>query len=263
MQAPPQPPRSYNGGVQLSDLTEIGRERGPDLQLKIDDTLLQFQQAQGNTTGIITANSSITEVLNVISYLVSTGGGARNFGSLVDTTNSVPATVAGVTNTTGYYDQAANDVTTAMQNVAAGASAGTHDPFLNNLQQAQAATTPYISLDDFSVAALQSTEAFIPVNILRRTGDTDATTGLKYVIQPPDPQTAADFRKLLAAGTNAVPLLSDCVKQMIIILKKTRDIFGPKGWTDLFQKVKGGGGSSKKAKRSRRRHRHKYSSKQY
>jgi hypothetical protein len=257
---PPQPPRSYNGGVQLSDLTEIGRERGPDLQLKIDHTLLQFQQAQSNT-GIITANSSITEVLNVISYLVSTGGGTRNFGSLVDTTNSVPATVAGVTNTTGYYDQNANDVTTATQNVAAGASAGTHDPFLNNLQQAQAATTPYISLDDFSLIQA-STEAFIPVNILRRTGDTDAT-GLKYVIQPPNPQTAPDFRKLTAAGANAVPLLSDCVKQMIIILKKTRDIFGPKGWTDLFQKVKGGGGSSKKAKRSRRRHRHKYSSKQY
>jgi hypothetical protein len=54
-------------------------------------------------------------------------------------------------------------------------------------------------------------------------------------------------------------LMSDCVKQMINILENTRTIFGPKGWTALFSKVKGGGG----AKRTHRQHRRKYSSKHY
>jgi hypothetical protein len=235
-------------------LTEIGRERGPDLQLKISDTLLTFQAQASNTKDIITPSSSITEVLNVISYLVSDG--TRNFGSLVDTTNSVSPTVGGVVNTTGYYDAQASDVTPANAQGQAGAQAASHDPFLNNLAQQPAATTPFISLDTFTVSAA-ATEAFIPVNILRRTGVSDQD-GINKVIQPP--QGAADFRKLTGGGANAVPLLSDCVKQMITILKKTREIFGPKGWTDLFQKVKGGASSKK---RTHRRHRRRYSSKQY
>jgi hypothetical protein len=255
---------NYHGGVTPQMLTDIGRERGPDLQLKIDDTLLEFQRGVSDTKDIITSSSSITEVLNVISYLVSTGGGgARNFGTLVDTTNSVLPTMGGVDRLTGYYDALPKDVTPA--NVAAGQAAGadaaTHDPFLNTAGPA-APTTHFISLNDFSVNAgggAAATEAFIPVNILRRTGDIDGGAGINKVIQP----AGADFRKLTANGANAKPLLSDCVKQMIKILVKTREIFGPKGWTDLFQKVKGGGAGSKHAKRTHRRHRRRYSSKQY
>lgn len=254
--AAPAAPADYHGGVDLQMLTDIGRERGPDLQLKIDDTLLAFQGAS-NTKDIITSSSSITEVLNVISYLVSNGGGARNFGTLVDTTNSVPPTVGGVVRTTGYYDALPKDVTPTT-----GGDRDTHDPFLN-AAGAAAPTTPFISLDNFAVNAGggggAATEAFIPVNILRRTGAIDGGAGINKVNQV----ATADFRKLTAGGANAIPLLSDCVKQMITILKKTREIFGPKGWTDLFQKVKGGGGSSKKAKRTHRRHRRRYSSKQY
>jgi hypothetical protein len=259
-------PADYHGGVDLQRLTDIGRERGPDLQLKIDDTLLVFQGAS-NTKDIITSSSSITEVLNVISYLVSTGGGgARNFGTLVDTTNSVPPTMGGVDRLTGYYDAQPKDVTpaNAAAGQPAGADAASHDPFLNTAGPA-APTTHFISLDTFAVnagggGAAAATEAFIPVNILRRTGAIDGGAGINKVIPA---AAAADFRRLTANGANAIPLLSDCVKQMITILKKTREIFGPKGWTDLFQKVKGGGGSSKKAKRTHRRHRRRYSSKQY
>jgi hypothetical protein len=50
---------------------------------------------------------------------------------------------------------------------------------------------------------------------------------------------------------------------MINILTKTREIFGPKGWTALFNQVKGGGAGSKHAKRTHRQHRRRYSSKQY
>jgi hypothetical protein len=264
-------PADYHGGVTLQMLTDIGRERGPDLQLKIDDTLLAFQGGPSHTKDIITSSSSITEVLNVISYLVSTGGGARNFGTLVDTTNSVLSTFGGVVPATGYYDAQPKDVTPAVAGVAggagvaAGADIANHEPFLN--AAGTAATTQFISLNDFSVnvggggGGAAATEAFIPVNILRRTGGIDGGAGINKVIHTT--AAAADFRRLTANGANAIPLLSDCVKQMITILKKTREIFGPKGWTDLFQKVKGGGGSSKKAKRTHRRHRRRYSSKQY
>ena len=62
--------------------------------------------------------------------------------------------------------------------------------------------------------------------------------------------------------------MSDCIKQMINILENTRTIFGPKGWTALFQQVKGGGGGgggggkNHAAKRTHH-HRRRYSSKQY
>jgi hypothetical protein len=49
---------------------------------------------------------------------------------------------------------------------------------------------------------------------------------------------------------------------MINILQSTRAIFGPKGWTALFNQVKGGGGKNH-AKRTHRQHRRRYSSKQY
>ena len=101
----------YHGGVDIGMLTELGRERGPDLQLKIDATVLAFGAAAG-ILDIIKQDSSITEVLNVVSYLVydgSVGGvpGVRNFASMVDTNNSVGAAVGGVNPATGFYTNAA------------------------------------------------------------------------------------------------------------------------------------------------------------
>ena len=243
----------YHGGVDIGMLTELGRERGPDLQLKIDATVLAFAPG-GGTLNIIKQDSSITEVLNVVSYLVydgSVGGvaGVRNFASMVDTNNSVGAAVGGVNPATGFYTNAAV------------ALPGPGDPFLNTAAPAAAATTPFINLADFSLVA-QADDAFIPVSILRRTGVQDAANGnINKVINDAGNN---NFRKVDANGANAIPLFSDCVKQMINILIKTREIFGPKGWTALFQQVKGGGGTGKThAKRTHRRHRRRYSSKQY
>jgi hypothetical protein len=203
---------------------------------------------------IIKQDSSITEVLNVVSYLVYDGsvggvGGVRNFASMVDTNNSVSSTVGGVDPATGFYTNAAVDLA---------AAAGTNDPFL--LADATTVSIPFINLNDFQVQ--NQNEARIPVSILRRTGDQDAANGnINKVIND---AAVVDLRKVDANGANAIPLLSDCVKQMINILIKTREIFGPKGWTALFQQVKGGGGTGKThAKRTHRRHRRRYSSKQY
>jgi hypothetical protein len=196
--------------------------------------------------------------LNVVSYLVydgsvGGGGGVRNFASMVDTNNSVGAAVGGVDPATGFYTNGPLDVAAGQQNAA------TNDPFLNAAAVA-APTVPFINLADFTPAGAAG-EARIPVSILRRTGVQDATNGnINKVIN----DAGADFRKVDAGGVNAIPLLSDCVKQMINILIKTREIFGPKGWTALFQQVKGGGRTGKThAKRTHRRHRRRYSSKQY
>ena len=245
----------YHGGVDIGMLTELGRERGPDLQLKIDATVLAFAPG-GGTLNIIKQDSSITEVLNVVSYLVydgSVGGGVggggavavRNFASMVDTNNSVGAAVGGVDPANGFYNNASTAVTAA------------NDPFL--LADAATASTRFISLDTFQLQ--NQGEARIPVSILRRTGAQDAANNnINKVIN----DAIANFRKVDVNGANAIPLFSDCVKQMINILIKTREIFGPKGWTDLFQKVKGGGRTGKThAKRTHRRHRRRYSSKQY
>lgn len=257
-------PKDFHGGVEIGMLTELGRERGPDLQLKIDAAVLDFHAA-GTLQNIIKQDSSITEVLNVVSYLVYDGGGAppvRNFASMVDTNNSVGAAVGGVDPATGFYTNAAAPIT------------ANNDPFLNAAAvpppggSAAAApapaaipTSPFINLNDFTKVG-GATNAFIPVSILRRTGGQDAANdNIHKVINDAGNN---NFRKVDVTGDDAKTLLSDCVKQMINILIKTRTIFGPKGWTALFQQVKGGGSTGKThAKRTHRRHRRRYSSKQY
>ena len=240
------------GGVDNTKLIAVGRPLGPDLQLKFDkDQLTTFSQ-DAAITGIIAEDSSITEVLNIVSYLISTGGAARTFANLVDTGNSVhtdPATSGSIDPATGFYNSdGAGPVTPAT------------DPFLYTPTGAQpVATTPIINITDFTPAPQAAGNIFIPVSIIKRRGGRD---GLASDDDPSLFDTTPT--RTIVANTpapTAIPLLSDCVKQMILILMQTRDIFGPKGWTNLFTKVKGGGGSSKK--HTHRRHRRRYSSKQY
>ena len=238
------------GGVDNSKLIAVGRPLGPDLQLKFDKTQLTAFSQDAAITGIIAEDSSITEVLNIVSYLISTGGAARNFENLVDTGNSVhkvPATSGGIDPATGFYNS----------DGAGPVDAVTNDPFSYIAGQA-APTTPIININDFTAMTQAAGNIFIPVSIIKRRG------GRGPQADPEDPDLFTDTPTRTipgAAPAPATPLLSDCVKQMILILMQTRDIFGPKGWTNLFTKVKGGGGSSKK--HTHRRHRRRYSSKQY
>jgi hypothetical protein len=257
------------GGVDTDKLVAVGRPLGPDLQLKFNQTqLTTFSVGAGAApiAGIITSDSSITEVLNIVSYLISDGGagggggggGVRNFASLVDTGNSVHTASA----TSGSIDIASGNYASDI----AGAVTPATDPFLYTpTGNAAAATTPIINIDTF--APIDQTPGagniFIPVSIIKRRGGRPAAAGGNAT--DPDLFDPTPNRTIpgVAPGPQAVaiPLLSDCVKQMILILMQTRDIFGPKGWTNLFTKVKGGGGSSKK--HTHRRHRRRYSSKQY
>jgi hypothetical protein len=219
------------GGVTTQLLRVIGRPNGPDVQLKIDNNLLTFQPTTSMTSEIIKDDSSITEVLNVISFLISQ---TRTTANMVEDTASVNG--VGETDGSGYY--ADNNAT----------------PITNATLLAQ----PFCSLD-LAAPAPPAAPARFPVSILKRRADPAAAPG--SVPNFPDMST----KRLTsdAQGAAAVTgLLSDCIKQMIQILIKTRTILGPTGWTDLFQKISGGSSANKKAKRTHR-HRRKYSSKQY
>ena len=219
----PAPVETNTGGVNKEKLIEIGRPNGPDLQLKFaPQTTLDFQTTTASVQDIIKNDSSITEVLNVISFLTST---TRTFNDMVDTLNSAydGTSNGAIDPITGYYTAGGNAVDFLPQTL--------------NLETL-AVTAPGAVLK-------------IPVSILKRRG---AAAGN-------DPDSFEDMStKGIGANADAhvKTLFSDCVKQMIKLLQQTRTILGPKGWTDLFQKVKGG---SKKTQH--RRHRRRYSSKQY
>ena len=226
------------GGVTKQELINLGRPNGPDLQLKFNpDDALQFQvPAAGTITtdGIIREDSSITEVLNVLSFLISTG---RAFADIVDDENS--AATAGqagqINQDTGYYADAAKGAFQVFPAV-------------------------IFNLNTLSVTApAAGSDVHFPVSILKRRGDVAAD-----VANPISFQAGMDAKLIEnATATDSVKaLFVDSVKQMIKILTQTRKILGPRGWTDLFQKVTGGSSANKKAKRTHR-HRRRYSSKQY
>lgn len=249
--------RGNNGGVDLAMLTAAGRERGPDIVLNVEKTALGVPGAP-EVNGIITDNSSITEVLNIVAYLtIPTATRAlalpprpidapwfNKEHSVVAANDNVP----GPTDPNGFY-------------TAANALA----PLDLTLFQA-AGPVPGNILYDLDTMAVVPAGApavdVIPVCIRRR----DAPAGAPLTIgQVANVAPGAGGGNIPAAGAGnplVTSLMSDCVKQMINILENTRTIFGPKGWTALFNKVKGGGGKNH-AKRTHRRHRRRYSSKQY
>lgn len=203
-------------------LSRTGREFGPDFMLNVEKT--------GPAGTTITPESSITEVLNIVGYLCNT---SRVDATTINGEGSLDKTAYGVHDPTGVY-----------QNGGVGAAAGT----------LYTSTAAALFAMDTLVAAAPAADAFIPQGILIRTRNT--VTGDLHKIKPP-------VTINVASGKNEITtLMSDCVKQMINILEKTRNIFGPKGWTALFNQVKGGGGKNH-AKRTHRQHRRKYSSKHY
>jgi hypothetical protein len=171
----------------------------------------------------ITPQSSITEVLNIVGYMCN----ITRDGSTINDEGSLDKNTYGAHNDQGYYvdpvDAADNTLYLSAQNL-------------------------LFDLDTFT-ANPPAVDAFIPQGILIRTPN---PAGLHMIKDP-----------VTITQANITTLMSDCVKQMINILTKTREIFGPKGWTALFNQVKGGGAGSKHAKRTHRQHRRRYSSKQY
>ena len=225
-------------------IADTGRENGPDFVL----TPLFTPIAPGNAAAI-TATSNITEVLNIIAYLcnpvapINAGPNPRT-DEVIVRDQSVQGAV-GLHGGDGQYTQADGG---------GGATANSFWLDGTGLQP----TTQMINLDTFLVPAAYAAN-HIPQGILAR--DPVQGAAVRGDAHPPIAIAAA-----LAGGQLPPDLrieFSCAVKQMITILIKTREIFGPKGWTALFSRVKGGGSSrSKNAKRTHR-HRRRYSSKQY
>jgi hypothetical protein len=246
--------QANNGGVDLAMLTAAGRERGPDIVLNVEKTQFGTVQANAPVNGIITPDSSITEVLNIVAYLtIPTASraapipGAPALPLWYNDKHSVTPAAAGQY---GVTDPATGFYTNAL------------GPLDNSLFMS-VGPTPGLILYDLDEMAADPVGAaaqgdIIPVCIRKR--DAPAAGAIGAVANT---AAAAAANGNIPAGAAAVPLvnslMSDCVKQMINILENTRTIFGPKGWTALFSKVKGGGG----AKRTHRQHRRKYSSKHY
>jgi hypothetical protein len=239
---------TFNAGVTAILLNQTGRENGPDYMLKFNPVaILDLNTpANPNVAGAIDAGSSITEVLNVMSYLCS---GTRTGAALIDTdnNNSVAGNVGSHTNDGFYAAGVAAIGDTFLHTSAAGANITPQLYDLNTLQLAIQAWVP-------------ANDNFIPVGILRRTGVAGQIGGptLNVKVIP----VGANIAPHITNNADIIALMSDCIKQMIHILENTRTIFGPKGWTALFNQVKGGGGKNH-AKRTHRQHRRKYSSKHY
>ena len=227
--------------ITIGDLIQrTGRENGPDIMLTLDGAI----QAP-IVGGVITPTSNITEVLNVIAYLCNTN---RTDATGIDKNSSIDTAQSGLHNSAdGLY-------TTADT----GDGASNNSLWLDDTGAAP--TTQMINLD--TLQAVLCTANHIPVGILTRTGLAVGGTELKGTNNGTNNIVAAT-----AAGPIAGEALTNfvnCIKQLINIAERTRTIFGPKGWTALFQQVKGGGGTGKThAKRTHRRHRRRYSSKQY
>ena len=246
-----------NGGVDLGILQATGRDRGPDIVLNVEKSAFGLAPANAAVNGIITPDSSITEVLNIVAYLtIPTATRALVLpGNPIDapwfnkehSVMNANGDVPGQSDPNGFYVDnvlAPLDLTLFQ---AAGPVAGN---ILYNLDTMVVEPAGAPALD------------VIPVCIRRRNAPGGAPLTIGQV---------ADVAAGVAASNGNIPagapgnvlvtsLMSDCVKQMINILENTRTIFGPKGWTALFNKVKGGGGG---AKRTHRQHRRKYSSKHY
>ena len=243
-----------NGGVDLAMLTAAGRERGPDIVLNVEKTQFGSVQANAPVNGIITQDSSITEVLNIVAYLtIPTASRAAAIPvapALPLWYNDEHSVTPSVVGQYGLTDPATGFYTNALG-------------LLDNSLFTSVGPNPGQILYDLNGMAADPAGAaaagdFIPVCIRKRAAPAAGAIGAVA------DNAAASANGNIPAGAAAVPLvnslMSDCVKQMINILENTRTIFGPKGWTALFNKVKGGGGG---AKRTHRQHRRRYSSKHY
>jgi hypothetical protein len=230
----------------LEELNACGRSDGPDYVLNFDKFI--------NNTSINDIlndtdynNTNISELLNILIFTCF----PRAASAPVDADIFIPNREGGSIkdpSAAGNYDYNTN-----MYAAGGGGAVGIFSSAPYN--------TPLYNLADLDSATIPAAAYKIPVSLLKRIGaevatgsaDANSAVGVKGV-KVADKYTINDnpkYKKFL------VTLLLNMAK----ILDKTRTILGPGGWTNLFQKVKGGGGSSKK--HTHRRHRRRYSSKQY
>ena len=213
-------------------LQSTGRDYGPDFALNVETPI--FTPA---TT--IDENTSITQVLNIVGFLCNT----TRTGANINEKHSIDKNIYGQHNNTGNYEANGLD----------GSGAGAVDTLFLSAPGGGGGG-PLFNLATMVAAAAIPAGAVVPEGLLKRGTH---PPGAAAVV--PDRYPAA--APLAVGGNGAVNnVMKDCISQMIKILEKTREVFGPKGWTALFKTVVGGKASKK---RTHRRHRRRYSSKQY
>jgi hypothetical protein len=231
-----------------TELNIKGREQGPDFILTIDsDAINVGPPNNASVTDVISSDSGISEILNIIAFLVNPA--AKRVANTIDTVKSISPDTAGTQHDANFNVGGGGDLTSTNAGSLFGAVGVNH---------------PLINLDDFlGHAAGQAVPQIIPQGILKRRGGS-SVPGYDFSTGCPlhGNRTLTGVAGTAAPNAETTTLLSKCVKQMINILIKVRDIFGPQGWTALFSQVKSGGGKNH-AKRTHRQHRRRYSSKQY
>lgn len=211
-------------------LQSTGRDYGPDFALNVETPV--FTPA---TT--IDENTSITQVLNIVGFLCNT----TRTGANINEKHSIDKNIYGQHNNTGNYDANGLD----------GSGAGAVDTLFAS---APVGGGPLFDLATMAAAAAIPGGAVVPEGLLKR-----VIPGAPAPGALPPLYTAANPLAVRNVG-EVNNVMKDCISQMIKILEKTREVFGPKGWTALFKTVVGGKASKK---RTHRRHRRRYSSKQY
>ena len=213
-------------------LQSTGRDYGPDFALNVETPGFDT----GNTK--IDENTSITQVLNIVGFLCNT----TRTGANINEKHSIDKNIYGEHDNGGIY-------TAAGLAGAPGAGAAVDTLFAS-------APAPNILFDlaTMVAAAAGPAGAVVPQGLLKRVIPGAPAPGAL------PPLYTADAPLAVGAANEVINVMKDCISQMIKILEKTREVFGPKGWTALFKTVVGGKASKK---RTHRRHRRRYSSKQY
>jgi hypothetical protein len=223
--------------MELRDqiMKDTGREFGPDIALLISlksfkaDILKadNLKEGETNINNIINENSSITEVLNVLAFLINKKN--ERAKSII----SGFSVKGGIHDEEGEYEKE-NDIKSTRPNpdniktVFRCLNEGDESPF--NIKTLQ----PYTP--DESTPPPKGKlppKIILPAGILKRKSD--------YTTQHFE-LTPEEIPKLFIA----------CVLQMINLLQTTREVFG--NWTKLFKGMNGGGSKSK-SKKTRRRNR--------
>jgi len=227
----------------IADLTNCGRSDGPDYVLNFDK-FINNTSINGILNDTDYNNTNISELLNILIFTCF----PRAASAPVDADIFIPNREGGSIKDPGVdgnYNYGADEYTPTAPAIGIFSSAPYNTP-LYNLADLDSATTP--------AAAYK-----IPVSLLKRIGpdvtvaDANSAAGVKGVKDV--------ARYTIDTNDKYKTFLVTLLLNMAKILDKTRTILGPGGWTNLFQRVKGGGGSSKK--RTHRQHRRRYSSKQY
>jgi hypothetical protein len=208
-------------------ISKTGRENGPDIALKVipsinDEIYLNFKE-------FINKNSSITEVMNVLAFLLN---------SNLERNQSI---VKEFSIDSGTHDEKGNYI---------------------NIPNTQNPTDTLLSVFNsltkgdrpFDIATLK-------VYVAEKEGQQGAKLPPDTIILPAGilKRDSKDYqaRPIPIQRTDIPIIISACVLQMVNILENTRQVFG--GWAKLFKGMQGGSSKPKnKSKKTRRRNHRRY-----